>query len=142
MHEWFHKFASKIASLAGQPAAFFLALAIVTVWAILGPLFNFSNTWQLFINSTTTIVTVLMVFLIQNTQNRDAKAMHLKLDELIRSSSAARQSFIDLEDISDEELVSLENDFRRLHDLEASKAARKIHEKVSAERQRRGHART
>ncbi len=78
-----------------------------------------------------------MVFLIQNTQNRDAKAMHLKLDELIRAIKNARDSFIDLEDISDEELSALDDDFRRLHDIEASKAAHKLHQKVRAEKDRR-----
>jgi low affinity Fe/Cu permease len=137
MKEWFHQFASKTSSIAGQPAAFFIALTIVVIWALLGPIFNFSNTWQLFINSTTTIVTVLMVFLIQNTQNRDAKAMHLKVDELIYASKAARDSFIDLEDISDAELNTLDTYFKDIHKLEENKAAHKLHHTVKSERVKR-----
>jgi low affinity Fe/Cu permease len=137
MKEWFHRFSAATSTVVGHPLAFFIALSVVLVWGILGPVFNFSQSWQLFINSTTTIVTVLMVFLIQNTQNRDAKAMHLKLDELIRASKSARDSFIDLEDISDEELSALERDFKKLHDEQASIVAHKLHAKLHAERTRR-----
>jgi low affinity Fe/Cu permease len=137
MKEWFHKFSARTSMLVGNPFAFFVALSVVITWGLLGPVFEFSESWQLFINSTTTIVTVLMVFLIQNTQNRDAKAVHLKLDELIRSSKSARDSFIDLEDISDEELSGLEADFKKLHDAQVSKAAHKLHAKLQAERTRR-----
>lgn len=136
MREWFHRFSARASQFVGHPLAFFIALTIVVSWALVGPIFDFSNTWQLFINSTTTIVTVLMVFLIQNTQNRDAKAMHLKLDELIRSSRSARDSFVDLEEIKDEELSALEEDFRRIHD-HASKVTHNLHQKVQAEKSRR-----
>jgi low affinity Fe/Cu permease len=92
------------------------------VWAITGPIFNFSDTWQLIINTGTTIVTFLMVFLIQNTQNRDAKAIHLKLDELIKAVKGARTRLVDLEDLSDEELEKLQGEFKRLHEqLEGKK---------------------
>jgi low affinity Fe/Cu permease len=107
----FRRFAHIASQTLGSPWAFTLAVAIVLVWAVLGPAFGFSDTWQLAINTGTTIVTFLMVFLIQNTQNRDARAMHLKLDELIKSVAGARSRFIDLEDLSDEELDALQREF-------------------------------
>lgn len=137
MKEWFHRLASKVSFATGTPFAFVFATSLIIIWAGTGPVFKYSNTWQLVINTTTTIVTFLMVFLIQNTQNRDAKAMHLKIDELIRASRSARDSFIDLEDISDDELTALDNDFKRLHDIEASKVARLLHEKLQKEHDRR-----
>ena len=97
----------------GSPWAFLIAVAIVALWAGTGWLFNFSNTWQLVINTGTTIVTFLMVFLIQNTQNRDAHATHLKLDELIKAIGPARNSFIDLEDLPDEQIDKLTDEFKR-----------------------------
>jgi low affinity Fe/Cu permease len=114
MNEMFRKFANKISIAVGMPWAFLLAVLIIVVWAITGPIFKFSDTWQLVINTGTTIVTFLMVFLIQNTQNRDAKAIHLKLDELIRSIGSARNTLVDLEDLSDEELERLQKEFERL----------------------------
>jgi len=104
MNNLFRKFAHKTSELAGTSWAFTLALFIVLAWAITGPLFNFSHTWQLAINTGTTIATFLMIFLVQNTQNRDAKAIHLKLDELIKALGKARNALIDAEDLSDEEL--------------------------------------
>src|SRR5687768_7799549 len=91
-----------------------MAVTIIIVWAMTGPIFNFSDTWQLIINTGTTIITFLMVFLIQNTQNRDAKAIHLKLDELIHGLRGPHTGFVDLEDLSDEELEELEETFRKL----------------------------
>lgn len=114
MNTLFHRFAAKVSNFAGSAWAFIGALIILILWAVTGPLFHFSDTWQLVINTGTTIVTFLMVFLIQNTQNRDAKAIHLKLDELIRSMSDARNSLLDLEDFSDEELERLQKQFQRL----------------------------
>jgi low affinity Fe/Cu permease len=105
---WFSRFASKTAQLVGHPFMFLLAVVVLILWGISGPLFHFSDTWQLIINTGTTIVTFLVVFLIQNTQNRDAKALHLKLDELIRSHLPARNDMIDIEKLSDEELDELE----------------------------------
>jgi len=102
----FRKISAKISNAAGTAYAFIFAFLIVILWATSGPLFDFSDTWQLVINTGTTIVTFLMVFLIQNTQNRDSKAVHLKLDELIRATKA-RDAFVDLEDLSDDELVLL-----------------------------------
>jgi low affinity Fe/Cu permease len=110
----FHKFAHSSAEWVGSARMFLVAVVVVTVWALTGPLFGFSDTWQLVINTATTIVTFLMVFLIQNTQNRDAKAIHLKLDELIRAMKGARNALVDLEDLSDEELKKLHQEFQRL----------------------------
>ena len=109
----FRVFAQRSATMLGSAWAFAAAVLAILVWLVTGPMFHFSNTWQLIINTATTIITFLMVFLIQNTQNRDAKAMHLKLDELIRAIKNARDELVDLEDLSDEELKKLEEQFRR-----------------------------
>jgi low affinity Fe/Cu permease len=98
----------------GRPLTFGLAVAIVLVWAVTGPMFNYSDTWQLVINTGTTIVTFLMVFLIQNTQNRDAAAVQLKLDELIRASSSARNRLLTLEDLSEKELDQMKASFAQV----------------------------
>jgi low affinity Fe/Cu permease len=103
----FRKFSQQTSYLVGTPGAFIIALTAVIIWAMTGPLFHYSDTWQLVINTSTTIVTFLMVFLIQNTQSRDAKAMHLKLDEVIRALDAARDKLIDVEDATDEEIKKL-----------------------------------
>jgi low affinity Fe/Cu permease len=113
----FHNFAKQLAAEVGSPWAFIAALGIVVVWSVTGPLFKYSDTWQLVINTGTTIVTFLMVFLIQNTQNRDAKAVHLKLDELIRCVKGARNTLIDLEEMSEEELDNLQRQFVKLRRL-------------------------
>jgi low affinity Fe/Cu permease len=110
----FRKLAQITADAVGSWWAFIVAVTVVGGWAITGPLFGFSDTWQLVINTATTIVTFLMVFLIQNTQNRDAKAMHLKLDELLRGVKEARNGLVDLENLTDEELDELQQEFRRL----------------------------
>lgn len=123
MQDLFRKFSFKVSKLAGSPWMFVSALAIIAGWAITGPLFHFSDTWQLVINTGTTIVTFLMVFLIQNTQNRDAEAIQLKLDELIRAMTEARTSLVDLEDLSDEELERLHEEFRRLRERESHRAS-------------------
>jgi len=114
VRKWFLKFSQVTAFVMGTPWAFITALIIVIAWAALGPVYKYSNTWQLVINTGTTIITFLMVFLIQNTQNRDAKAIHLKLDELIRSKKGARNLMVDLENCTDEELDSIESEFKRL----------------------------
>lgn len=114
MNEFFRKFANKTSAVVGSAWSFLIALVVIVVWGITGPVFRFSDTWQLIINTGTTIVTFLMVFLIQNTQNRDAKAIHLKLDELIRGVKGARTGMVDLEDLSDEELEQLQKEFARL----------------------------
>ena len=111
MYEAFRQFAHRAALAMGKPSAFGLALLIIVVWGLLGPAFHYSDTWQLVINTGTTIITFLMVFLIQNTQNRDAQAVHLKLDELIRAVEQARTELVDLEDLSDDELQRLQRQF-------------------------------
>ena len=111
MNEFFRRFSHHISYLVGTPWAFMLAVLVIVIWLITGPLFHFSDTWQLVINTGTTIVTFLMVFLIQNSQNRDAKATQLKLDELIRSVKEARNTLVDLEDLSDAELEKLQAEF-------------------------------
>jgi low affinity Fe/Cu permease len=110
----FRHFAVWTANAVGNKWAFVIAVAAIVVWAITGPIFHFSDTWQLVINTATTIVTFLMVFLIQNTQNRDAKAIHLKLDELLRAVKGARNRLVNLEELSDAELKSLHNEFERV----------------------------
>lgn len=136
----FRRFSNKISNLAGTATAFVVALSIVIIWATTGPAFGFSDTWQLVINTGTTIVTFLMVFLIQNTQNRDAKAVQLKLDELIRSSKPARDSFIDLEDLTDSDLARIDEEFKTVHGrLDQDAKLHLWHKMVDAERRRRGH---
>ena len=110
----FRLFAHRSAFMLGSAWAFAAAAFVILVWLVTGPTFHFSDTWQLIINTATTIITFLMVFLIQNTQNRDAKAMHLKLDELIRALKGARDQLVDLEDLSDKELKKLEEQFQRM----------------------------
>jgi len=114
MNTFFRKFAHATAEVVGSPWAFVLGLVAIVAWAAMGPMFQYSDTWQLVINTSTTIVTFLMVFLIQNTQNRDAKAIHLKLDELMRGVKGARTSLVDLEELSERELDELQEEFRRL----------------------------
>ncbi len=110
----FRQFSKKTAELVGTPTAFLGAILIVLIWAGSGPLFRFSDTWQLVINTATTVITFLMVFLIQNTQNRDSRAIHVKLDELIKSVRSARNSVIDLDRLTDEEMKELEDEYKRL----------------------------
>src|SRR5258707_3271081 len=111
MKNLFRKFAQAASQAVGSSWAFILAVLIILVWGLAGPMFHYSDTWQLVINTGTTIITFLMVFLIQNTQNRDAKAIHLKLDELIRGVKGARTNLVDLEKLSDEELERLKQQF-------------------------------
>ena len=118
----FSAFARRVASLSGRPAVFLLALAAVVLWGVSGPLFGFSNTWQLVINTTTTIVTFLMVFIIQSTQNRDTEAMQIKLDELIRATQGAHNALLDLEELEDEKLVR----YRRRYEALAAVARDKL----------------
>jgi low affinity Fe/Cu permease len=106
--------AHRISMLLGTSVVFWIAVLLVVAWAATGPMFGFSDTWQLVINTSTTIITFLMVFLIQNTQNRDNKSLHLKLDELIKAVKGARNSMIDLDKLSDKQLVELEEEYKRL----------------------------
>ena len=138
MNELFRKFAQKISQIVGTSWAFIVAVLIIVVWAITGPMFRYSDTWQLVINTGTTIITFLMVFLIQNTQNRDAKAIHLKLDELIKGVKGARTGFVNLEQLSDEELERLQKEFAKLqqkanHYEQRKKAALGKHEVEAAQ---------
>ena len=112
MDRLFTRFANSIATVSGKPLTFMIAFAVILVWGVTGPLFHYSDTWQLIINTGTTIVTFLMVFLIQNSQNRDAAALQAKLDELLRAIDQARDSFIGIEHLTDKEIE------RRRSDLE------------------------
>src|SRR3954462_2645359 len=114
VNHWFHKFACKTADVVGSPWSFFLAISVIVIWGVSGPLFHYSDSWQLVINTGSTIVTFLMVFLIQNTQNRDAKTFHLKLDELIHAIKGARNTMINLEEMTDEELADIKKEFQRI----------------------------
>jgi low affinity Fe/Cu permease len=116
MREFFRRFAQRTSGVVGSAGAFLIATLVVICWAVTGPLFDYSDTWQLVINTGTTIVTFLMVFLIQNTQNRDAKAVHLKLDELLRALGPARTDLVDLEDRPDAALARLQDEFARLRE--------------------------
>jgi low affinity Fe/Cu permease len=114
MVRYFHRFAEKASRALGTPYAFVAALLTVVVWAAVGPACHFDDTWQLTINTGTTIITFLMVFLIQNTQNREARANQLKLDELLRAVESARTSMVNVDELTDEQLTALEAEFRRL----------------------------
>jgi low affinity Fe/Cu permease len=122
---WFTRFAQWVSHATGRPIAFGLALAAIVLWGVLGPLFGYSDTWQLVINTATTIITFLMVFVIQNTQNRDTVAMQIKLDELIRVSKSARNTLLDLEELDDKTLETIRRDYEKLASRERSKRAKK-----------------
>jgi len=132
----FARFSARASQLVGTSWMFLLALAGIIIWAFTGPLFHFSDTWQLTVNTATTIVTFLMVFLIQNTQNRDARAIHLKLDEIIRSIHPAHNEMIDIEKLSDEELEELAKHYEQIREeCDHRKAGKKLKEakdKISA----------
>jgi low affinity Fe/Cu permease len=121
VRETFRRFSGVAASAVGSPWAFTVALAAILVWALLGPHYGYSDTWQLVINTGTTIVTFLMVFLIQNTQNRDARAIHLKLDELIKGTKGSRNLLVDLEDCTEEELEQFEGEFKKLRERQKAR---------------------
>jgi low affinity Fe/Cu permease len=121
---FFHRFANSVSEAVGSPWAFILALATIIGWALTGPMFHYSQNWQLTINTACSVIPTLMVFLIQHMQNRDAKAMHLKLDELIRATGDARNTLIQLEGMTEEELDALEKEFRRLRMARPSGQAR------------------
>jgi len=118
----FTRFSSLTATAVGRPAAFMLAAIVIVAWGVTGPLFHYSDTWQLVINTGTTIVTFLMVFLIQNTQNRDSQAVHVKLDELIRVTRGAHNTLLGLEELSDDELERIREHYARL----ANRAHRRL----------------
>jgi len=114
MNQWFRNFSVGAANALGSSWMFIANIFLLVVWLASGPFFKYSDTWQLLVNTATTVFTYLAVFLIQNTQNRDAKAIHLKLDELIKGVEGARTHLVDLENLSDEELESLQSEFSRL----------------------------
>jgi low affinity Fe/Cu permease len=111
---WFQRFSSKLAQLSGKASTFLLAVILIIVWALTGPMFGFNDTWQLVINTSTTIITFLMVFLIQNTQNRDTAAIHIKLDELIRAQAGAHNALLDLEELDELTLQEFRNRYEEL----------------------------
>jgi low affinity Fe/Cu permease len=117
---WYTNFAKRASRFCGRPSTFVLAMLVIVTWAITGPMFHYSDTWQLVINTGTTIVTFLMVFLIQNTQNRDAEAMQVKLDELIRATQGAHNTLLDLEEMDEEAILA----FRKRYEALAAKARR------------------
>lgn len=119
----FSELAQQASAILGKSSAFAAACGVIIVWAASGPFFGYSDTWQLIVNTSTTIITFLMVFLVQNTQNRDARALHLKLDELLRSQKQARNKLIDLENCTDEEIDQIERQFHALKNREARKSA-------------------
>ena len=122
---WFVHFARRLATLSGRAGAFIAAVALIIGWLVTGPLFDFNDTWQLVINTATTIVTFLMVFLIQNTQNRDTEAIQIKLDELIRVTHGAQNTLLDLEELSEEELAAHHRRYEELARLAKEKLARR-----------------
>ncbi len=113
-HAWYSRFAKAAAHFCGRPRVFVLAVAIIAVWVVTGPLFGFSDTWQLVINTGTTIITFLMVFLIQSTQNRDTEAIQVKLDELIRATQGAHNALLDLEELEEEDLDAFRTRYEAL----------------------------
>jgi low affinity Fe/Cu permease len=130
---WFAHFAQHVAHLTGRPATFIFAVAVILLWGLSGPLFGYSDTWQLVINTATTIITFLMVFVIQNTQIRDTIAMQIKLDELIRVTRSASNRLLNLEELDDRELEALRQDYERLAQEIPHHQARRRH-KQSPER--------
>ncbi len=115
MREIFRKLATAVSSGVGSPITFILALILVFFWILTGPAFRYSETWQLVINTATTIITFLIVFILQYTQNRDSRALHIKLDELLKGVKGARTSLVDIEELSDKDLDDLEKEFRDMH---------------------------
>lgn len=129
----FSRFASRVAHLVGRPATFVFALAVIALWAVSGPIFHFSDTWQLIINTGTTIITFVMVFLIQNTQNRDTAALHIKLDELLRAVKGARDELMDLEELDEKQLNAEHRTYEAL-----ARHAREVAGRGGADQARRG----
>jgi low affinity Fe/Cu permease len=134
MKDLFRTIASRISVWTGTATVFLGAVLIIVIWASTGSFFDYSDTWQLVINTGTTIITFLMVFLIQNTQNRDGKAVQIKLDELIRATKGARTKYVGLEDLSDSDLEELDKEFKQLTQNPGTlRAFKKLHEKIQAE---------
>jgi low affinity Fe/Cu permease len=143
MNEFFRKFARAIAEVLGSAWAFVIAIAVIAIWLVSGPAFHFSDTWQLVMNTFTSIVTFLMVFIIQNSQNRDAKAIHLKLDELLRAVDTARTNMVDLEHRPDKELAELQTEFLEMRQDQVEEIGEKLddlHEDVQEHLEEHGEA--
>src|SRR5262245_4154609 len=128
----FTRFAKKTAHLSGKPIAFLCAVGIIVLWAVSGPIFDFNDTWQLVINTGTTIITFLMVFLIQNTQNRDSEAVQVKLDELIRAIEGADNALLDLEELEDDDLDRVREDYEQLAREARNELKRRDEERATA----------
>ncbi len=126
MNEFFRKISHRTAEIVGSPWSFVLAILSILIWGVTGPYFKFSDTWQLVINTSTTIITFLMVFLIQNTQNRDARVFQIKLDELIRATEGARHGLVNLEEFTDADLMHLQLQFRNLRQRYGNTAAEEL----------------
>ncbi len=126
MNEFFRKISHRTAEIVGSPWSFVTAILVIVVWGLTGPLFKFSDTWQLVINTGTTIITFLMVFLIQNTQNRDARVFQIKLDELIRATEGARHGLVNLEEFTDSDLLHLQQQFHNLRVRYGNTAAEEL----------------
>ncbi|HYY25001.1 MAG TPA: low affinity iron permease family protein [Candidatus Udaeobacter sp.] len=126
---WFSRFAKWTARIAGKPVTFMIAVSTIIVWGITGPIFGFSDTWQLVINTGTTIVTFLMVFLIQNTQNRDSEAMQVKLDELIHVMKGAQNALLDLEELEDDELDRIRQGYQKIAERARGELRKPVKEK-------------
>jgi low affinity Fe/Cu permease len=137
VNNFFHKFSTRVAKIVGSPWAFAGAVLVILLWIFTGPIFGYSDTWQLVINTGTTVITFLIVFIIQNTQNRESAAMQLKLDELIRAITNARNKMVNLEELTEEELASLQEEFRKLQEkakLKDQTLARKNSKGAEAEK--------
>lgn len=126
MNDFFRRVSMRAAEAIGSPYAFILAVVVLAIWGLTGPAFSYSDTWQLVINTATSLSTFLAVFLIQNMQNRDARAIHLKLDELIRSVEGARTGLVGLEEMPDDDIKTITDDFRRIHDQELDALEREV----------------
>lgn len=137
MREWFRRFAKRVSDLTGNSWVFGLAVLMVIAWAATGPLFRFSDTWQLVINTGTTVITFLMVFIIQNTQNRESKSIELKLDELIRATKGAKNNLIDLEDLSDKDIQKLQDYFKAMREKSSGSGSGATHGKNDGSKVRR-----
>lgn len=137
----FHRFSIACAQAVGASWTFVAALSVIVVWAVTGPMFGYSDTWQLLINTGTTIITFLMVFLIQNAQNRDAEATQLKLDELIRAMKGTRKDMLDVEDLSDEELSRLKQEFARMGEHPDDPVRQRLRKTLGRGRRDGGHER-
>ncbi|MGA9604918.1 MAG: low affinity iron permease family protein [Methyloceanibacter sp.] len=135
---WFVRFAQYVSHVTGRPIAFILAVGAIVVWGCLGPVFGYSDTWQLVINTATTIITFLMVFVIQNTQNRDTSSLHIKLDELILVTQKASNRLLDLDDLDDVELEKMKKEYGRLAQKTVAASEKRAQRRASAKRTRTG----